>query len=529
MTWTILVVDALHEAGWEELRRAEDVEAHGPFPSREALWEALPAADAVIVRSGTRVDAAFLARAPRLKAVARAGVGWDNIDIDEATRRGVMVLHVPEANVAAVAEHTWGMLLALARRLPQGYQAVQQGQWPRHEMLGTQLAGKTLGVVGFGRVGRAVARRGRAFEMRVLVYDPYVELSLARQYGVEMVSFPELLQRADVVTLHATHTPQTHHMLNAAALAQMKPTAFLVNCAHAGLVDEAALLRALEQDRLAGVALDTLQQEPPPPDHPLLRHPRVLVVPHLNQNTVESQQATSRHIVRNLLDALRGEDYRNVVNLPFDERLSYRAVRPYLHLAAKMGKLQGQLAEGWITHFEVELIGPDMEALVRPVAAMMLAGMIKPRPGMRVNWISAPALAAEQGISMAQVRGLISRPEYPNLIACRIRWEGGERLVAGTLFGNGEARLVQYDQFAVDAYPEGYVLILENRDVPGVIGRVGTRLGQAGINIARWHYGRQARGGRAVSFINVDDRVPAEVLRELTQAPEIYRARLVRL
>ncbi len=529
MTWKILVTDRIHEAGWEILRQAEDVEVQGPFASRAALHEALAEADAVIVRSGTRVDAAFLDAAPRLKAVARAGVGWDNVDIDEATRRGIMVLHVPEANVAAVAEHTWGMLLALVRHIPQGYQAVQQGLWPRHDLLGTQLAGKTLGVVGFGRVGRAVALRGRAFGMRVLVYDPYVELSLARQHGVEAVSFPELLQRADVITLHAAHTPQTHHIINASALAQMKPTAYLVNCAHAGLVDEAALLRALDEGRLAGAALDTLAQEPPQPDHPLLHHPRVVVVPHLNQNTVESQQATSRQIVRNLLDALRGEDYRDVVNLPFDENLSYRTVRPYLHLAEKMGKLQGQLAEGWITHFEVELVGPGMQALVRPVAAMMLAGMIKPRPGMRVNWISAPALAAEQGIAMAQVRGLVARPEYPNLIACRIRWEGGCRLIAGTLFGNGEARLVQYDQFAIDAYPEGYVLVLENRDVPGVIGRVGTRLGQAGINIARWHYGRRERGGRAVSFINVDDRIPAEVLAELTQAPEIYRAKLVRL
>ncbi len=529
MTWKILVADPIHESGWEILRDADNVNVAGPFASRSALLKALPQADALVVRSGTQVNETLLAAAPRLKAVARAGIGWDNIDMEAATRRGVMVLHVPEANVAAVAEHTWGMLLALVRHIPQGYQAVRDGDWPRHQVLGVQLAGKALGIVGFGRVGRAVAAQGQAFGMHVLVYDPYVELSVARQHGVEMTSLNELLHRADVVTLHAVHTPQTHHLMNTEAFAQMKPTAYLVNCAHAGLVDETALLAALNQGHLAGAALDTLTQEPPPADHLLRHHPRVVLVPHWNQNTVESQDATSRQSVLNLLDALRGKDYRHVLNLPFGDDLPYQAAQPYLRLAAKMGKLQGQLAEGWITHFEVELVGPGMEALVRPVAAAMLAGLIKPQRGLRVNWISAPVLAAEQGIVMAQVRGLVSRPEYPRLIAARIRWQGGDLLVAGALFGNGEARLVQYNQFAVDAYPEGYVLVLENHDVPGVIGRVGTLLGKANINIGRWHYGRRGAGGKAVSFINVDAWVPSEILSTLTEVPEIYSARLVRL
>ncbi len=526
----ILVTDHLHPAGWKALHQAPDVEVEGPFPRRADLLAALPQADALIIRSSTLVDAELLDAAPRLKAVARAGARLDNVDIDAATRRGVMVLNVPAANVTAVAEHTFAMLLALARQIPQGHHAVRAGQWPRHQMLGFQLQGKTLGIVGFGRLGRAVSARARAFGMHILVYDPYTDLSFARQHEVEVVGFAELLQRADIVSLHTAYTPQTHHMMNAAAFDRMKPGAYLVNCTHAGLVDEDALLQALENGSLAGAALDTFQQEPPPPDYPLLRHPRVVVAPHLNQNTVESQTATSLQIVADTLDALRGADYRNVVNLPFNEKTPYQAVRPYIHLASKMGKLQGQLAEGWITHVEVELLGDRLRDLVRPVAAVLLSGMLKPSPGQRVNWVSAPVLAYEQGIVTAQAKGLVEQHDYPNLIACRIRWEGGgTRTIAGVLFGNGEARIVRYDYFAVDAYPEGYVLVLENQDVPGVIGKVGTRLAQAGINIARWHYGRKEPGEQAVSFINLDSRVPVALLRELEAQPEIHRARLVRL
>jgi D-3-phosphoglycerate dehydrogenase len=534
--FNILVSDHLHESGWELLLQTGDANPTGPFTNREQVLAAVSEAHALIIRSTTQVDSEMLEAAPDLKVIARAGAQLDNVDIEAATHLGILVIHVPDANVTAVAEHTLAMMLAFARDIPRGYNEVREGKWPRHTMLGFQLNGKLLGIIGFGRLGREVAARAQAFGMHILAYDPFVDLSFARQQGVEIVNFNELLERADILTLHTSLTDQTRGMLNAAAFARMKPGAILINCAHAGLVDEDALLQALKQGKLGGTALDTFAQEPPPEGSPLIQHPRVLPMPHLNQNTVESQSETSRQVVQDVLAALRGEDYRHVVNLPFSETVPYLALKPYIHLASKLGKLQGQLTEGWITRVEVELLGENLRDLVRPVAAVLLSGMLRQVGSRAVNWVSAPVLAFEQGITTAQAKELVKLADYPNLIACRVYWnkgpEGqadGHRTVAGVLFGNGEARLVQYDQYSVDAYPEGYVLILENDDVPGVIGKVGTRLGRAQINIAQWRYGRESRGGQAVSFINLDDRVPETILAELENETEIRRARLVHL
>jgi len=525
----ILVTDHLHPAGWDLLRQADGVITSGPFNTRAALLQAIPKADAIIIRSGTRVDAQLLKVASHLKVIARAGARLDNVDIDTATHRGIMVINTADTNVPAVAEHTFAMLLALARDIPAGYVAMQRGEWPRHNMQGFLLSGKTLGIVGFGRLGRAVAAYAQAFKMQVLVYDPYIDLFFAQEQGVEVVNFPELLARSDIVTLHTTHSSHTHALMDAEAFASMKPNSYLLNCTHAGLVDEAALLNALQVGPLAGAAIDTFCQEPPANDHPLSRHPKVLSTPHLSENTAESQRETSVQAVASTLAALSAEDYRHIINLPFTQQICYQDVEPYIHLASKLGKLQGQVAGGWITRIEVELLGEGLSDLVRQVTAVLLTGLLRPVAGSRVNWVSAPVLAHEQGIVTAQVKGLIDLADYPNLVACKIYWEGGQRTVAGVLFGNGDARLVQYDQFAVDAFPEGYVLIMENDDVPGVIGRVGTMLGDAAINVAQWRYGRDHPGGRAVSFINVDNKILPSVCQLIEQDPGVRRARLVHL
>ncbi len=525
----MLVTDHLHPAGWDLLHQAKDVSTSGPFNSRSDLLQTVQSADAVIIRSGTLVDDQLLNAAPRLKVIARAGARLDNVDIERATHRGIMVINTPDTNVPAVAEHTFAMLLALARNIPAGYIAIQKAEWPRHTMEGFLLAGKIIGVVGFGRLGRAVATYAQAFKMHVLVYDPYIDLSFARDLGVEVVNFPELLARADIISLHTTHSSHTHALMDAEAFASMKPNSYLLNCTHAGLVDEAALLNALDDGPLLGAAIDTFSQEPPAADHPLSRHPQVLATPHLSENTAESQHATSVQVVTNTLTALRKEDYRQIINLPFTQQIRYQDVEPYIHLASKLGKLQGQLADGWITRIEVELLGEGLSDLVRQVTAVLLTGLLRPIAGSEVNWISAPVLAHEQGIVTAQVKGLIELADYPNMIACKIYWEGGQRTVAGVLFGNGDARLVQYDHFEVDAFPDGYVLIMENDDVPGVIGRVGTLLGAAEINVAQWRYGRDHPGGRAVSFINVDNKISPAICTQIEQDSGVRRARLVHL
>ncbi len=521
----VVVADPLHPRGWKKLREQDDIAIHGPFDCDADLRSALAEADALLICADTRVDGALLSSAPKLKIVARAGARLDNVDIDEATRRGIQVLHVPEANVVAVVEYTFLLMLAMAR---QGGRLDEGGGFDSEE-LGFELAGKSLGIIGFGRQGREVARRAQAFGMYILAYDPYIDLSFAREQQVEVVDLPELLTRADIITLHTAYTEKTRHILDEKAFARMKRGAYLINCIHSGLIDEAALVAALDGEQLAGVALDVWDQESLSNSSLLLDHPKVWVSRNRKIATREAQEGTAVRVVSDMLHALRGDDYHNVVNLPFDEAMPYRRVKPYIDLAVKLGKLQGQLAEGWIRRVEVELLGEGLESLVRPVAAVLLSGMIRRVDERPVNWVSAPVLAFEQGIVTSQTKGLVSLVDYPALIACRVYWEGGQRTVAGALFGNGEARLVAYDHFEVDAYPNGYVLILENEDVPGVIGKVGTRLSRERINIAQWRYGREKPGGRAVSFINLDQRVPEAILTELEKEPEIHQARLVRL
>jgi D-3-phosphoglycerate dehydrogenase len=519
-TYQIVVADDLHISGWELLKAARDVDILGPFGCKDDLHEALEEADALLICSSTSIDAEMIATAPNLKVIARAGARLDNVDIDEATRCGIMVIHVPNANVAAMVEYTFLLMLALARDFEESQ---IEGQ------LGFQLCEKTLGIIGFGRQGREVATRAQAFGMHVLAYDPFIDLSFARQHGVEIVDLPELLSRSDLLTLHTAYTQQTRKMINAEALAQMKPGSYLLNCIHAGLVNQKDLLIALEDGPLAGAALDAWDPETTPNSKALSQHPKVISTNQRSQYTLEAQSNTASEIVSNLLNALRGDDYCHVVNLPFSEQTPYQRVKPYIDLAVKLGKLQGQLAEGWIRRVDVELLGKGLRELVRPVAAVLLSGMIRPVDARPVNWVSAPVIAYEQGIITAQVKELVQRRDHPVLIACRVQWEGGSRTVAGALFGDGEARLVQYNDFEVDAYPDGYVLILENDDVPGVIGKVGTRLGRTGINIAQWRYGRDVPNGRAVSFINLDSQAPASILAELEKEEVVQRAQLVKL
>ncbi len=534
--YQIVVADPLHDLGWETLQQDKDVHCSGPYGQRESLLSAISQADALIVRSATVVDEELLEAGQRLKIVARAGARLDNVDIEGATRRGVMVINVPEANVIAIVEYTFALLLGLARQIAQVSEALDPGDGAGADLLGFELYGKQLGIIGFGRIGQEVARRAQAFGMEVLAYDPYMDLATARDRRIEVANFDDLLARADIISLHTALTPQTQNLLDAKAFARMKPGAVLINSHQPGLVDESALVTALDRGRLGWAALDGLKQWPPPLDHPLRTHPRVLLSPQLSQHTLEAESTTATQVVRDLLDALRGLDYRNVVNLPFTREARYPDLRSYIHLASKLGKLQGQLTEGWIVRVEVEVLGEALRDLVRPVAAALLSGMLRAPDDRAVNWVSAPVLAHEQGVSMSQAKDLVQLEGYSDVIACRISWEAEaspdilrQRTVAGVLFGDGEARLLQYDQFQVDAKPEGYVLVLENRDRPGVIGKVGTRLGQAGVNIAQWRYGREAAGDRAVSFINLDARPPAGLAGELEREPEILRARLVYL
>ncbi len=502
---------------------APDVQAANLRPSRAELRECIGDYDGLIVRWMTRVDADLLERAPRLKVIGRAGASLDNVDLDAATRRGIIVTNTPLMHSTASAEYTLGLLLALARNIPQAHNAVQAGEWAaRRQYIGIELSGKTLGLIGYGRVGREVAPRAQAFGMNVIVYDPYLDETAVRGSEVMLVDLDELLARADFISLHTPLNEETKRLIGAEEIAQMKDGVYLINTARGALVDEAAVAEGVKSGKLAGVALDAFTREPPV-DSPFSGLANVITTPHLGASTRESLGAISIQIVEQTLDALRGADYRNVVNMPFVKGIEFKAVRPQLVLAEKIGALQRQLAGGPLRGVEVETRG-SFTGLIKPLTVALLKGLL----GEEANYINAPTLAAELGIYVTQAKGL-PLVDYPNLLSCRLTWDKGERLVSGTLFGNEEARIVQLDGFRLDGLPHGTVLIMSNADVPGVIGRVGTLLGARRINIAEWRLGRDKPGGRALSFINLDSSVPDPALNELRCLPGIAEAWVVRL
>ncbi|HUP19192.1 MAG TPA: phosphoglycerate dehydrogenase [Gemmatimonadota bacterium] len=509
----VLVSDPLSEAGLARLAAEPDVDVEAPGTmERDVFLAALPRADALIVRSGTVVDAEAIERAARLRVIGRAGVGLDNVDVDAATSRGILVMNTPGANATATAEHAWALLLALARRVAAADASVRRGEWDRKAFTGVQLARRVLGVIGLGRVGRRVAALGRGFGMEVLAFDPYLSGEAAAELGVEPVELDALLDRADVVTLHAPLTEATRGLIGPAEIARMRPGALLVNCARGGLLDEAALAEALADGRLGGAALDVFETEPPGAS-PLLDLPNVVVTPHLGASTVEAQRDVSVQVAEQVVDALREVDFRNAVNLPFVAAGGMSEIRPWLDLARRLGGLVAALGAGRMAAVEIEARGPEVAPYAEPLSAALLEGLLAPILGESVNWVNAARRAAERGIMVARSRRA-SAAEYANLLGVRLETDAGVRTAAGTLFQH-HPRAVEIEGYHLDAPPVGHALLVWNRDVPGVIGRVGTMLGDAGVNIAEWRLGRTAPGETALAFINLDNPAPPDVVQSL--------------
>src|SRR5512143_1747468 len=529
----ILITDDIGPAGLALLDAANDVQYDVvKLPPREKLIEIIGEYDAVITRSGTPLTAATFEAAKKLRVAGRAGVGMDNVDIDAATLRGVLVMNTPEANTLAATELTMTLILALCRHLPAANASVKRGEWTRSKFLGTQLNDKTLGVIGLGRIGSRVATRCQAFGMRVIAYDPYIAEEVAERLHVHLVSdLDELLTTADIITVHTPLTEETRGMIGAREIAQMKDRVILINCARGGIYEEQALYDALVSGKVAGAGIDVYSSEPPRNDPlltKLLALDNVVATPHIGANTAEAQRDVAVQIVQQVIDALRGINFRNVVNLPFAEGVDYRSLAPYMTLAEKIGSLQMQLIHGRIDRVEVEFRGEEVEAYVKPLTVALLKGMLAPILSAAVNYVNAPRLAEDRGITVAQTRHPAAE-DYSNVILCRAHSSKETRLVGGALFLHTQPRIVLLDDFRIDARPHGPALILANRDVPGVIGKVGTLLGARGINIAEWQMGRSGPGGEAVSFINIDSPVSDEVMRELRALATIVDVRQVML
>jgi len=537
MAYRILVTDPINDAGLKLLRSAGDVQMdviHGL--SATELRDRIAHYDTVITRSGTSLDAAFFkAASGHLHIAARAGVGLENIDVQAATLAGVMVMNIPEVNARAAAEHAFALLLALCRNVPQANARLREGVWERQAFLGTQLAGKTLGVLGMGRIGRLVAARAIAFGMEVIAFDPYVSEEIADSLRVELVEgLAEIFPRADFITLHTQLTDETRNLLGAEEFACMKKGVRIINTARGGLIDETALLEALKSGQVAGAGLDVFQSEPVSGvSEVLVQLSNVVATPHLGASTLEAQDDVSIRIAQQILDALQGVGYRNVVNLPFDSDGDYRAIAPFMVLAEKIGSLQMQLLRGKVfslseLQVQVTYHGPDVQNHAKSLTVAMLKGLLTPILGDTVNYVNAPQFTHDRGLTISQAM-LPGVEDYANVIACRVTVGNEKRLIAGTLLSRSTLRIVRIDDMPMDALPSGFVLVIKSRDVPGVIGQVATLLGRAKLNIAEYRLGRDEPGGTALSFINLDSEAPETVLAELRSLEPILEVKQVNL
>jgi D-3-phosphoglycerate dehydrogenase len=495
---------------------------------RDALNRHLATADALLVRSETRVTADVLEAAPRLRVIGRAGAGVDTIDLDAATARGIVVVNAPGGNAVAAAEHSLALMFALARRIAAADASMKRGEWSRGAYIGSELTGKTLGLVGLGRVGSEVAHRALGLAMRVLVYDPYVPDEHARHLGLEPCELEALLAAADIVSLHVPLTEATRGILNAARIDWMKTGAVLINCARGGLVDEAALIAALDAGHLAGAGIDVFSKEPVDSDDPLPRHPKVVATPHLGASTVEAQANVAAQVASDVLAVLEGRPAQFAVNAPSLRPEDLEFLAPYLGLVEMLGKLATQLADGNLRSAEISYRGEVADHNVSVLTAAAVQGLLEPVSATPVNVVNARLLAQQRGLEIIETRS--TTPEhYTSLVRVTVNTRAGATSVAGVI-SDGRANVVQIDEYELHLPPTpGYLLVTQHVDRPGIIGLVGTLLGEADINISSMQVGRQAPRGQALMLLSVDEPVPAAVLERIRQAASIATIKVIKL
>ncbi len=527
--FTVLATDKVSAAGLEPLRSDDRFEiVQVDDSSDSAFAAALTGAHGLIVRSATKVRGDLLAAAPALRVIGRAGVGVDNIDLDAATERGIAVLNAPAGNTVSAAELTMALILSMVRRVAEADASMRAGEWARSRFKGAELRGRTLGLVGAGRIGGVVAKRCRAFGMHVIAYDPYLTDGRAAEIQVERAELEAVLERADVVSLHVPLTDSTRGMIDAQALSRMKSGAFLVNVARGGVVDEAALAQALHEGRLAGAALDVYANEPLEEDSPLREAPNLVLTPHLGASTTEAQELVATEIAEAVRAALAEGDLSRALNAPAIGGEALRALAPLLELGRSLGNLACALAPGAIKEIEVRYAGESDEAL-QPLTAYVLMGLLEDVLGQdQVNFVSAGYLARQRGVGVARTR-LSQYADYAEYVEIVALAERGDIRLAGALLGDTHPRIVRIADYHVDIVPAGTLIVLKNDDVPGVIGRVGTILGDLGINIAEYHQARLTRGGDALAAISVDGDVGVDVREALLALPEVTRAVVVGL
>jgi D-3-phosphoglycerate dehydrogenase len=522
----VLVTDPIADAGLERLREAGHDVVTAYDVEGDALLDAISDANALVVRSGTEVTTEVLEAAEELVIIGRAGIGVDNIDIDAATDHGVIVANAPEGNVRAAAEHTVAMTFAAARSIPQAHIRLKAGEWAKGDYLGTEVNNKTLGIVGLGRVGQEVAKRLGALGMNLVAYDPYISEERASQLGAELGDLDEVLSRADFLTIHTPLTPETEGLIGEEQLAQMEG-GYIVNCARGGIIDEPALAAAVEDGIVAGAALDVFGEEPLSPESPLLDVDDIIVTPHLGASTSAAQENVATSIADQVIAAVRGEPVMNALNAPSMDEAAFPRVKPYISLAETAGKIAIQLFDGRISKVDVAYDGDIAEEDIDLVTASALKGVFEPLE-WQVNAVNAPRIAEDRGIDVSETKRSRSE-DFQSLITVTVSDGDDAIAVSGTLFAGDDPRIVRVDGYRVDAIPGGRMMVARNTDEPGVIGLIGTVMGEYGINIAGMYNARETIGGEALTVYNVDQEVPSEARAKLEADDRIIETRYIEL
>ena len=523
----VLVTDSIAPSGLAILRAADDVELdYRPGLAGDELLSAVAQSDALITRSGTAVTSELVNAGTQLRIIGRAGVGLDNVDVEACTARGILVINAPTANIMSATEHTMAMLLALCRNIPEAHASVKRGEWTRSKFMGTELDGKTLGVIGLGRIGTRVTTRARGFGMRVIAYDPYIADSVYEKVGAAKVSLDQLLEQADVITVHTPMTDETRSLIGANELARTKDGVIVLNIARGGIYEEQALADALNSGKVAGAAIDVYVDEPPPPDHPLLTAKNVILSPHIGANTIEAQDRVAVQTAEMVIEALRGSIFVSAVNLPF-EGLSDADAAPLIKLAEKLGLFAAQVINGPVNGAQIELWGVD-EKLHKILSVASLKGLLAPHLAESVNFVNAEQIAQTRGIAISSTTHPMPR-DYANLLTFRASSATEDTCISGTVFHEKNQRIVSVNNFRVEFKPEGHLIYIINRDVPGVVGKVGTLLGDREINIAEYNLARSDSGGRAMAIITVDSPLDAETLSFLRSYREMIEVKQVKL
>src|SRR5687767_7617894 len=527
MRHRVLVTDTLADSGLAILRAAPDVDLDYRAGLKGAdLLRAVAESDALITRSGTAVTPELVNAGERLRIVGRAGVGLDNVDVDACTARGILVINAPTANIMSATEHTMAMLLSLCRNIPEAHASVRRGEWTRAKFMGVELSGKTLGVIGLGRIGSRVTVRARAFGMHVIGYDPYIAPTAFERVGAEQVWLETLLAQADVITVHTPLTEETRGMIGVEDIAKMKDGVILVNVARGGIYQESALADALNSGKVSGAAVDVFADEPPGKEHPLLNAKNIILSPHIGANTIEAQDRVAVQTAEMVVEALRGSIFVSAVNLPF-EGLSDADAAPMIKLSEKLGLFAAQIINGPVNRTAIELWGIE-ERLTKILSVAALKGVLTPFVAESVNFVNAESVAENRGIAISSTTHPTPH-DYTNLITFRAGSGDEEVCVSGTLFSEKNQRIVSVNAFRVEFKPEGHIIYIINKDVPGVVGKVGTLLGDREINIAEYNLARSENGGKAMAVITVDSPLDADTINFLKSYREMEEVKQVKL